>query len=186
AALRVGETKELYILASELVDSVFKNQQIKIVHDDIEGKDLIGLEYEPLFEVEKLKSPASYKIYPADFVTTTDGTGVVHTAVMYGEDDYELGKKIGLPQHHTVNEEGKFTKDVPALMGEYAKSKETEEHIFEYLKKNGNLLRTEKYEHEYPYCWRCGTPVLYYARSSWFIAMSKLREALMERNETVH
>jgi isoleucyl-tRNA synthetase len=152
----------------------------------VKGKDLVGLEYEPLFEVEKLKSPVSYKIYPADFVTTTDGTGVVHTAVMYGEDDYELGKKIGLPQHHTVDEEGKFTKDVPAFMGDYVKSKETDEKIFEHLKKNNNLLRTEKYEHEYPYCWRCGTPLLYYARISWFIAMSKLRTELLKRNQTIN
>ena len=65
------------------------------------------------------KSPKSYIVYPADFVTTTDGTGVVHTAVMYGEDDYALGKKIGLPEHHTVDEEGKFKSDVPALRGRY-------------------------------------------------------------------
>ena len=81
------------------------------------GEDLVGLEYEPLFDVRPLQTEKSYKIYPADFVTTTDGTGVVHTAVMYGEDDYLLGKKIGLPEHHTVDEEGKFTKDVPGLAG---------------------------------------------------------------------
>ena len=185
-ALRIAGIPELYILASDLVKSVFGNQEIEIIHNDIQGKDLVGLEYEPLFEVEKLKTPAAYKIYPADFVTTTDGTGVVHTAVMYGEDDYELGKQAGLPQHHTVDEEGKFTKDVPALMGEYAKSKETEEHIFEHLRQRNNLLRVEPYTHEYPYCWRCGTPILYYARSSWFVAMSKLREGLLQRNETVH
>ncbi|MDE2018802.1 MAG: class I tRNA ligase family protein [Patescibacteria group bacterium] len=153
---------------------------------ELAGADLVGLEYEPLFDVEKLKSPVSYKIYPADFVTTTDGTGVVHTAVMYGEDDYRLGQEIGLPQHHTVDEEGKFTKDVPALAGEYAKSKETEERIFEHLKQRGALLRIEPYAHEYPYCWRCGTPILYYARTSWFIAMSRLRNELLKRNETIN
>ena len=148
--------------------------------------DLVDLEYEPLFEVAPLKSPLSYKIYPADFVTTTDGTGVVHTAVMYGEDDYELGKKVGLPQHHTVDEEGKFTKDVPLLKGEYAKAKDTEEHILEHLKSHGNLLRIEEYKHEYPFCWRCGTAILYYARTSWFIAMSRLRKELLKNNETIN
>jgi isoleucyl-tRNA synthetase len=153
---------------------------------EISGKQLVGLEYEPLFEVALLKSSNSYKIYPADFVTTTDGTGVVHTAVMYGEDDYELGKKVGLPQHHTVDEEGKFTKDVPELKGEYAKAKETEEHIFEHLKRHNNFLRVEEYKHEYPFCWRCGTAILYYARTSWFVAMSKLRKEMVACNEGVH
>jgi isoleucyl-tRNA synthetase len=186
AALRVKGEKEIYILASALIETVFPDHQTDVVRADIKGKDLIGVGYEPLFDVKPLVSPLSYKIYPADFVTTTDGTGVVHTAVMYGEDDYALGKKIGLPEHHTVDEEGKFKKDVPELVGRYAKSKETEEKIFEYLRKNGNLLRTQTYVHEYPYCWRCGTAILYYARTSWFIAMSKLRSELLKNNATVN
>jgi len=94
-ALRVKGEKELYILATALIKSVFKNQEeLQIVHDDIKGKDLVGLEYVPLFDIPSLRSPLSYKIYPANFVTTTDGTGVVHTAVMYGEDDYVLGKNL--------------------------------------------------------------------------------------------
>ena len=148
--------------------------------------DLVKLEYEPLFDIKPLRSERSYRIYPADFVTTTDGTGVVHTAVMYGEDDYLLGKEVGLPQYHTVDEEGKFTKEVPDLAGRYARSKETEEAVLEHLRKNGNFLRTESYEHDYPHCWRCGTPLLYYARTSWFIAMSKLRKELLQRNKSIH
>ncbi|HEY5221174.1 MAG TPA: class I tRNA ligase family protein [Candidatus Paceibacterota bacterium] len=150
------------------------------------GSQLIGLEYEPLFDIPSLTSPTSYKVYPADFVTTTDGTGVVHTAVMYGEEDYALGKKVGLPEYHTVDEAGKFVKEVRGLAGQYVKSKETEDHIFKHLEENGNLLRTESYVHEYPFCWRCGTAILYYARSSWFIEMSKLRGELLKNNETVN
>jgi isoleucyl-tRNA synthetase len=150
------------------------------------GSQLVGLEYEPLFDVASLKSPTSYKIYPADFVTTTDGTGVVHTAVMYGEDDYALGKHVGLPEHHTVDDVGKFTKEVAGLAGQYVKSKETEEKIFAHLEKGGNLLRTKPYAHEYPFCWRCGTAILYYARSSWFIQMSALRKELLKNNEGVN
>jgi isoleucyl-tRNA synthetase len=185
-ALRVKDIKELYLLASDLVKAVFKNEEVEIVHDDIKGKDLVGLEYEPLFEVAPLQKPEAYKIYAADFVTTTEGTGVVHTAVMYGEDDYELGKKVGLPQHHTVSEEGKFLKDVPDLAGEYVKSREAEDRIFALLKERGNLLRIENYTHEYPFCWRCGTALLYYARTSWFIGMSRLRAELLKNNETIH
>jgi len=186
AALRVKGAQELYIVASDLVKTVFKEEEVEIVHNDIKGKDFLGLEYEPLFDIKPLQKEKSYKIYPADFVTTTDGTGVVHTAVMYGEDDYVLGKQIGLPEHHTVSEDGKFTKDVPGFEGMYVKSKETEEKIFEHLKKQGNFLRIESYKHEYPHCWRCGTPILYYARTSWFVAMSKLRKQLIASNETVH
>jgi isoleucyl-tRNA synthetase len=185
-ALRMKGGSELYILASDLVKSVLKEQIVEIVHNDIKGSDLVGLEYEPLFDVAPLKSPVSYKVYPADFVTTTDGTGVVHTAVMYGEDDYALGKRIGLPEKHTVDEEGKFKADVRELAGDYVKAKETEEKIFTYLEKRGFLLRTETYTHEYPYCWRCGTAILYYARTSWFIGMSGLRKELMARNKTVN
>src|SRR5581483_11567112 len=78
-----------------------------------------------------------------------------------------------------------FTKDVPDLAGKYVKSKDTEDAIFEYLKSRGNLLRVENYTHEYPFCWRCGTAILYYARSSWFVAMAKLRSELLKRNETI-
>ncbi len=185
-ALRVKGTKELYILASARVKEVFKDgEELQVVYDDIKGKDLVGLEYAPLFDVPSLKSEISYRVYPASFVTTTDGTGVVHTAVMYGEDDYALGKKLGLPQVHTVNEEGKFTNEVNGFGGQYVKAKDTEEKIFTNLQAHGNLLRVESYTHEYPHCWRCGTPILYYARMSWFIGMSKLRAELLKNNAMV-
>jgi len=98
SVVRVKGEKGSCIVASDLIKSVFKDQEVEIVRNDIRGKDLVGLSYEPLFNISSLKSEKSYKIYPADFVTTTDGSGVVHTAVMYGVDDYELGKKIGLPE----------------------------------------------------------------------------------------
>ena len=181
-----------YIVAKDLVAGVFKDSDFAVV-GEFPGRRLVGLSYDPLFDIEpineldkKMAEPRAYKIYPADFVTTTDGTGIVHTAVMYGEDDYELGKRVGLPQYHTVDEEGKFVKDVPGLGGEYVKAKETEEDIFQYLEKRGNLFRIETYMHEYPFCWRCGTPVLYYARTSWFIGMSQLRADLSRRNKKIH
>ncbi|MBI3589534.1 MAG: class I tRNA ligase family protein, partial [Candidatus Liptonbacteria bacterium] len=183
--LDVGGPKkgEVLILAKERLEAL--GIQGKIIKE-VKGKDLIGLVYQPLFEVKPLESKNSYKIYGADFVTTTEGTGVVHTAVMYGEDDYKLGVKMGLPQHHTVDEAGKFTKDVKGLAGLYVKAKETEKKIFDYLTKNNNLLKTESYKHEYPHCWRCSTPLLYYARVSWFVAMAKLKKKLWKNNETIN
>jgi len=183
--VRTTDPKESLIVAKDLAEKVLKDRDFAVM-GEIEGRRLVGLEYEPLFKVPALVSKESYKIYTAPFVTTTDGTGVVHTAVMYGEDDYALGKKVGLPEYHTVDEEGKFKKDVRELAGDYAKSKETEDKIFKHLEADGNLLRTEEYMHEYPYCWRCGTPVLYYARTSWFIAMSKLRAELLKRNKGIN
>lgn len=177
------ENGEIYILAKKRFDSL----GLSGLHEKIfKGKDLVGLGYVPLFEVKPLQDEQSYKIYAADFVTTADGTGVVHTAVMYGEDDYKLGVKVGLPQYHTVDEQGKFTKDVKGLAGGFVKSKETEKKIFEYLTKNNNLLKIESYKHEYPHCWRCGTPLLYYARLSWFLGMAKLKKELLKNNEEIN
>jgi len=185
SGVRIDGAKDLLILAEDLVDTALKGHTIEQVHV-YKGVELLGLKYEPLFDVPSLRNENSHKIYPADFVTTKEGTGVVHTAVMYGEDDYELGMKVGLPQHHTVDEMGRFTNEVPGLGGLYVKSKETEEKIFNHLKKNNNLLRTESYTHEYPFCWRCGTPLLYYARTSWFVRMSKLRAQLLKNNKTIN
>ncbi|MEK9173242.1 MAG: class I tRNA ligase family protein [Patescibacteria group bacterium] len=192
--VRGPKKREILILAKDRVKEV--GVEGRIIRE-FKGKDLAGLTYEPLFEVVPLKGKNSYKIYAADFVTTTDGTGVVHTAVMYGEDDYKLGVKVGLPQHHTVDVAGKFTKDIKGFAGLYVKDKKTEEKIINYLKtsakggsasggKNSNLLKTELYKHEYPHCWRCSTPLLYYARSSWFVAMAKLKQQLITNNGKIN
>lgn len=173
--------EDLVVYASRPNDFLNKHG-IKV----IKGKDLIGLEYEPLFDIPGLKSKISYKIYGADFVTTTDGTGVVHTAVMYGEDDYVLGTKIGLPKYHTVEETGKFKKEVKGFGGLWVKDKQTEEKIFEYLKTKRFLWKTEVYKHEYPFCWRCSTPLLYYARDSWFVEMTKVKKKMLEANNTIN
>lgn len=179
--IKVGQ--EFYILAKERLSVISEPYEVV---KEMKGKELVGLKYEPLFNVKKFRSDKSYRIYPAGFVTTEEGTGVVHTAVMYGEDDYELGKKIGLPQHHTVDELGKFTKEVPDLAGLYVKDKKTEEKIIQHLKTHNSLLKTELYSHDYPFCWRCSTPLLYYARSSWFVAMSKLRKKLLLENDKIN
>lgn len=153
---------------------------------EITGEKLIGLEYEPLFNIPELQTEKSHRVYAADFVTTTDGTGVVHTAVMYGEDDYNLGKEVGLPQFHTVAEDGRFIASVPEVGGMKVKIPESDGKIIEYLKLNGNYLKEEKIEHDYPFCWRCSTPLLYYARGSWFIRMSDLRKELVKENSKIH
>ena len=105
---------------------------------------------------------------------------------MYGEDDYELGTEIGLPKHHTVTLQGTFTGVHKELNGKYVKGHATEELIVGMLKKKGRLISEEHYEHEYPFCWRCGTALLYYAKDSWFVRMSSIRERLLAANRTIN
>ncbi|PIR41090.1 MAG: isoleucine--tRNA ligase [Candidatus Yanofskybacteria bacterium CG10_big_fil_rev_8_21_14_0_10_46_23] len=178
----IASGEETFILSGDLKNLIPEGQIV----DELKGQDLVGLEYQPLFEVAALKSDKSYKIYLADFVTTNEGTGVVHTAVMYGEDDYELGEKLGLPMFHTVDPQGKFTADVSELAGQGVKDPETEKKIITHLKDKGALFQVEQHEHEYPFCWRCKTPLLYYAKTSWFVAMSRLRKELQANNEKVN
>ncbi len=165
-----------------------------IVKKEFKGSELIGLEYEPLFDIASIKAEAAtknkkaYRVVPADFVTTSDGTGVVHTAVMYGEDDYNLGEVVGLPKVHTVDEAGHFTGDLSAygLNGKFVKSAATETIILDYLKAQGILFKEEVYEHDYPFCWRCDTPLLYYAKNSWFIEVTKVKEELIANNQNIN
>jgi len=185
--LNIKNKDERYILAKDRVSEVIK--EVYEVIDEIEGKSLIGLEYEPLFEIKKLKSEKSYKIYPADFVSTKEGTGVVHTAVMYGEDDYQLGEKVGLPKHHTVDKEGKFKSDISVfrnigIAGQFVKDAEKE--IIDYLKEKNLLFKVEPYSHEYPHCWRCKTPLLYYATDSWFVKTTAVKKQLLANNKKIN
>ncbi|MEX2052920.1 MAG: class I tRNA ligase family protein [Candidatus Paceibacterota bacterium] len=171
---------EILILAKERLEVIGEHE----VLEEFPGKKLVGSSYDPLFDIKSLRSDKSYKIYPADFVTTDDGTGIVHTAVMYGEDDYEMGKKIGLPAHHTVDERGLFTDEVKDFAGQYFKA--AEKGIIEYLRSHDLLLKTEEFTHSYPFCWRCKSPLLYYARDSWFMAMSKLKKQLLKNNKKIN
>src|SRR3989344_1367825 len=180
----VSKDNEKYLIAKELSEKVVGTGY----HTDkeVKGIELVGLEYEPLFDVEKLKSDKSYRIYDADFVSTTDGTGVVHTAVMYGEDDYNLGTKIGLPKFHTVDEQGKFIHVGQGLDGMYVKDSKTEKLIIRELEIRNLLFKVEDFEHDYPFCWRCDTPLLYYAKESWFIKMSAVNKELLKNNQKIN
>ncbi len=181
-ALRIARKKELYIVASELVKKVFGEQELEIVHDDIRGKDLIGTAYDPLFDVPAVKSKNSYKVYPADFVTTSEGTGIVHTAVVYGEEDYKLGQKVGLPVVPLLDEKGIFNERAPEfLRGKYFKK--ADQTIIENLEKRKLLFKREKYTHSYPHCWRCETPLFYNAIPAWFINIQKIKKKIIDSNK---
>lgn len=155
-----------------------------IMLDDIDtykGKDLVGLEYEPLFPVDKLLHKKSYRVYAADFVNIEEGTGVVHTAVVYGEDDYALGVREGLLVVPLLDEKGIFNTDAPKFLhGLYFK--DAEKLIKNDLEGRGLLFRREQHTHSYPFCWRCGTQLFYNAIPAWFINIQKLRPALLKSN----
>lgn len=186
AEVFVPEEGMTYVLAKDAIERVMGERTYE-VRGELSGENLIGIEYEPLFAISETKNEKSHKVYAADFVNTEDGTGVVHTAVMYGEEDYRLGEEIGLPKVHTVLENGTFTDFVPDnLAGKFVKADETEKAIIEALTSRGLLFNEARYEHEYPFCWRCKTPLLYYARTSWYIRMSRLRNQLLQENDKIN
>jgi len=158
-------------------------EEYKIV-EGFRGKDLIGLEYEPLYDIGKLRNKNSYRIISADFVTTEDGTGVVHTAGMYGEDDYNVCKEKNLPLVHTVNQDGTFNHLVKKWEGKFVK--DVEDEIKEDLKKRDLLYKKEKITHAYPFCWRCDSPLLYYAINSWFIGVSSVKDEMVKLNKQIN
>lgn len=183
--VKVKAGREFYILAKDRLNILLG--KYKVV-EEYYAKDLEGRKYKPLFDfldLAKETDKCAYYLALADFVTVEDGTGVVHTAVMYGEDDYNLGEKLSLPKIHTLDENGIFNHLVKPWQGRFVKDRKLEEEIVDYLKKKNLLYKTEKYTHDYPFCWRCDSPLLYYAKNSWFIKMSALREELKKNNEKI-
>ncbi|WP_027632497.1 isoleucine--tRNA ligase [Clostridium hydrogeniformans] len=171
------ENKETYILAKDLAPKVL-GENFEIVKE-FKGEELLGTEYEQLFKFHTPEEKAFYVIH-GDFVTLSDGTGIVHTAPAYGEDDNLVCKKHNLPLINLVNPAGEFTEEVEPWKGIFVKKADPK--IIEYMKENNMLFSTEKYTHSYPHCWRCDTPLLYYPRESWFVRMTSLRDKLIENN----
>jgi len=200
----VGEQK--VILAKELATQQLASQRSSDLLVDsarpfapqslatLYGRDLVGKKYKPLYdfaqslasESEKQKFDKAFQVYAADFVTTEDGTGIVHTAVMYGQEDFELGNKLGLPKVHLVSPEGKFIEEVGILSGKSVTEEATTIEILKDLQARGLLFKKESYTHTYPFCWRCKTRLIYYARDSWYIRMSDLRDQLVSENKKIH
>ena len=173
---------EELILAEERIGVLLKGQEYEML-DSYTGKDLEKTEYEPLFDYDKPNKKAWYVIL-ADFVTMEDGTGIVHIAPAFGEDDYNIGMKYDLPVIQLVNLDGTFKDVVSLWKGKFVK--DADPSIIKYLEKKGLIEGTKEYTHEYPFCWRCDSPLLYYAMESWFIAMSKVQKNLIENNNQIN
>ncbi|MBD5545342.1 MAG: isoleucine--tRNA ligase [Lachnospiraceae bacterium] len=181
-----------YIMAEALLDTVLGKlaEEGKPAYEIIEtykGKELEHKEYEPLFEGAAMMAEKQHKkahfVTCDGYVTLTDGTGIVHIAPAFGEDDAQVGRRYDLPFVQFVNEKGEMTKETP-YEGLFVK--DADPKILVDLDKEGKLFEAPKFEHDYPFCWRCDTPLIYYARESWFIKMTAVRDDLVRNNKTVN
>jgi isoleucyl-tRNA synthetase len=178
---KVLKDGKYYILAKNLVDSLFEKYEIVDVK---KGKEYEFSEYEPLFDYAKEVKEKAWYVTCDNFVTLSDGSGIVHIAPAFGEDDSLVGKKYNLPFVQLVDDRGNFKPQAKELAGTFAKK--ADKLIIENLKNRGLLFAEKMYEHSYPYCWRCDTPLLYYARSTWFIRITALKEHLIKNNNSVN
>jgi isoleucyl-tRNA synthetase len=149
------------------------------------GKELVGARYEPPFDfiAGSEYGPKGHTVVPGDFVSAEEGTGLVHTAIAFGEDDFRLGQQQGMKVVNPVRSNGTYDDRIGPYAGRWVKDADPD--LIEDLRGRGRLLRAETYEHSYPHCWRCGTPLLYYAKPSWFIATSRIKDRLLAANESV-
>ena len=181
--VKVDEDKyEVYVLAKDLVDTVLKDKEYEVLNV-YKGSELLGKEYEQLMPFAKVDGKA-FVIIHGDYVSLSDGTGIVHIAPAYGEDDSLVSKQNGIAFVNLVDKEGKFVDDVEPWKGRFVRDCDVD--ICKWLENENKLFAKERHVHSYPHCWRCDTPLLYYPKESWFVAMSKLRDNLVENNDKVN
>lgn len=174
-----------YILAKSLVDKYFEDYETL---NEKEGKEYEYYEYEPLFDFAladiEAKGQKAYFVTNADYVTMEDGTGIVHIAPVYGEDDHIVGDRYGLPSIRLVEPDGKLDARCGTFAGMFVK--DADKAIIKDLKERGLLFKTMEFTHSYPFCWRCDTPLIYYPRESWFIKMTAVKDRLLAANDSVN
>jgi len=179
ARVRMGD--ERLVLADALVERVL-GEDVE-VEARMAGSELVGTAYEPPFPYIGDYGPRGLSVVDADFVTTEEGTGVVHTAVAFGEDDFRLGQRHGLSVINPVRGDGTFDERAGPFAGRFVKDADPD--IVQALQGSGRLFRSERFEHAYPHCWRCGTPLLYYAKASWYVRTTAIRDELLAANEEI-
>ncbi|OQY30550.1 MAG: isoleucine--tRNA ligase [Anaerolineaceae bacterium 4572_5.1] len=181
-SLNGSKTTERLILARELVEKVFGEEDVKVV-ESFKGKKLKGVKYQPLFTFMPPDKPAHYVVL-GDFVTTEDGTGLVHMAPAFGAEDMDAALEFDLPVIQTVAPDGTFLPEVRPWSGVFVK--DADPLITQDLEQRGLMFRVAEYTHTYPFCWRCKTPLLYYARGTWYIRTSQFKDRLVELNDEIN
>ncbi len=176
---KVGD--ETLVLAKDLALKVL-GEDYEVIKE-FKGTELLGTKYERLLPFGEVEGKA-FEVIHGDYVTLSDGTGIVHIAPAYGEDDSFVAKKNGIGFINLVDASGNFVDEVTPWAGKFVKK--CDESIVKYLDENNKLFKAEKHTHSYPHCWRCDTPLLYYPRESWFVAMTKLRDKLLENNNKIN
>ncbi len=179
---------ENFILAKDRVETVLKDKNFSIIKE-LKGGDLVALTYAPLFSYFK-NNPNSFRVVEADFVTITEGTGVVHIAPAFGDEDYQVAKREGVPLVQHITMDGRFIEEVEDFAGHEVKPATeptaTDVEIIKWLAANGSLFSKLKVEHSYPHCWRCDTPLLSFATNSWFVKVTEIKEQLLKNNQQIN
>lgn len=182
--VRIHDHGIIYIMARDRLPVYYPEGGYDSI-EDIDVHQLVGLTYEPLFPYfEQKRKEGAFRIVTADFVSTEEGTGVVHIAPGFGEEDYQLGLSAGIPMVCPVDAEGRFTEQVADYVGRYVK--DTDADIIARLKQEGKLVHRGTIRHNYPHCWRCDTPLIYRAISTWFVAVEKIKDRIISANKQVH
>lgn len=185
--VQVNQNGKKFILAKALVEKYFELDGL-VIEKEMKGKELVGRRFEPLFDYYK-DAPLqgienAWKVIATDFVTTEDGTGIVHIASGYGEDDMEASLKEGIPVLQHVDMSGHFEKEVKPWAGKFVKGQENA--IADWLNERGLLFKKENFRHSYPHCWRCDTPLLNYATKAWFVRVTDIKDRLQKNNQKIH
>lgn len=183
---KVAQDGKTYILGEPLLERIFKDSEYEKIGASFKGSTLVGKTYQPLFPYFAEQYPTAFRIVSGDFVTVTDGTGIVHIAPGFGEDDAGVGTREGVAILQHVGMDGHFVPAVTDFAGMEVKPKDeptkTDKAVTAWLKERGNLFKTESYRHSYPHCWRCESPLLNYATSSWFVAVEQIKDAMIAAN----
>ena len=178
---RPQDSEEVLVVARARLDAVL-GEGAEVL-DSFPGSAIAGAAYEPPFDYITDYGPRGHTVLEADFVTTGEGTGLVHTAIAFGEDDFRLGEQYGITLQNPVRPDGTFDEQVTDFAGRSVK--EADADIVDALRERGRLLRAEVYEHSYPHCWRCDTPLLYIAKASWYLATTEVRDRMLAENEKI-
>ena len=182
--VKVKDGKECYIMAQARLSAYYKKEADYQVVWTKKGSELVGMSYEPLFNYfASIAEKGAFRVFPAAYVTTEDGTGIVHTASGFGEDDNNTLKGTGIPVICPVDAECKFTADVPDYQGRFVK--DCDKDIIARLKAEGKLVLRQNYVHNYPHCWRCHSPLIYRAVSSWFVDIQKIKDKMLKANSQI-
>ena len=182
--VKVKDGEESYILAEARLEAYYRDASEYEIISRMKGAELVGSDYEPLFPYfGDAAEKGAFKVLAADYVTTEDGTGIVHTAPGFGEDDYATCKGTGIPTVCPIDEECRFTDEVSDYSDRFVK--DCDKDIIKRLREEGKLIKRENYLHSYPHCWRCDSPLIYRAVSSWFVDIGKIKEKMLAANDQV-